>query len=141
MHYAWVLEFCWNVLEPRPDQTMTSVIDLKGVSLIKTREMLAFAQQFVSMMSSHYPQRAFKTLVINSPGWFGAIYRAISPLLQESTRLTVQILSPGKKQQQVLEEYLGQCLPEALLTGEPISSSDTSSIENELREFVSIAKL
>ncbi|KAI2503729.1 Sec14p-like protein [Fragilaria crotonensis] len=134
-HYSWVLEYCWNVLEPRADQTMTSVIDLKGVSLTKTREMLAFAQQFVTMMSSHYPQRAFKTLVINSPGWFGAIYRAISPLLPESTRLTVQILSTGKTQQQVLEEYLGPCLPEALLAGEPLSSSDTSSMENDLREF------
>lgn len=135
MHYVWVLEFCWNVLEPRPDHTMTSILDLKGVSLTKTREMLAFIQQFVSMMSSNYPQRAFKTLIINSPGWFGALYRAISPLLRESTRLKIQILSPGKKQRQVLEEYLGPCLPEALFTGEPVSFSDTSSMENDLREF------
>jgi hypothetical protein len=139
MHYVWVLEFCWNVLEPRPDQTMTSVLDLKGVSLTKTREMLAFIQQFVSLMSSHYPQRAFKTLIINTPGWFGALYRLISPLLRESTRRKIEILSPGRKQRQVLQECLGLSMPEALLMGEPLPSSDTSSMENDLREFVSIA--
>lgn len=139
MHYVWVLEYCWNILEPRPDQTMTSVLDLKGVSLTKTREMLAFIQRFVSLMSSHYPQRSFKTLIINSPAWFGALYRVISPLLRESTRLKIQILSPGRKQQQVLEEYLGPCLPEALLTGESVPLSDISLMEKELRDFVSIA--
>lgn len=135
MHYVCVLEFCWNVLEPRPDQTMTSILDMKGVSLGKTREMLAFVKQFVGMMSSHYPQRAYRTLVINAPTWFGTLFRMISPLLRESTRQKIQILSPGKRQQQVLEECLGPSLPEELITGEPIANANVFPMEKQLRDF------
>ena len=29
-HYVYSLEYCWNLLEPRPDQTMTNVVDMTG---------------------------------------------------------------------------------------------------------------
>lgn len=138
MHYVCVLEYCWNILEPRPDQTMINILDLKGVSFGKTREMLAFVKEFVSMMSSHYPQRSYKTLIINAPHWFGTLFKMISPLLRESTRLKIKISSPGKKQQRVLEECLGSALPEELTSGEPLADSHTLPMEQELREFVSL---
>jgi hypothetical protein len=137
MHYAYVLEFCWNILEPHPDQIMTSVLDLTGVSFSKAREMLAFTKQFVSMMSKHYPQRSFKTLIINAPGWFGALYRVISPLLRESTRLKIQIHSSGTKQEQVLIKYLGQSLRKELLSGKPFDPTESLEMEEKLRNFVS----
>lgn len=140
MHYVCVLEFCWNVLEPRPDQTMTSILDMKGVSMGKTREMLALIKQFVAMMSSHYPQRGYRTLVINAPTWFGTLFRMISPLLRESSRQKVQILSPGKKQQRVLEECLGPSLPEELITGKPIANAHALPMEKQLRDLVSIRR-
>ena len=141
MHYVCVLEFCWNVLEPRPDQTMTSILDMKGVSLSKARDMLPFTKQFIGMMSSHYPQRAYKTLIINAPTWFGTLFRMISPLLRESTRQKIQILSPGKKQQRVLEECLGPSLPEELFMGEPFSDVHALPMEKQLRDFVSIDRM
>jgi CRAL/TRIO domain len=137
MHYAYVLEFCWNILEPHPDQIMTSVLDLTGVSFSKAREMLAFTKQFVSMMSKHYPQRSYKTLIINAPGWFGALYRLISPLLRESTRLKIHILSSGEKQEQVLSKCLGPSLRKELLSGEPLDQAESMALEETLRNFVS----
>jgi CRAL/TRIO domain len=141
MHYVCVLEFCWNVLEPRPDQTMTSILDMKGVSFGKTRDMLPFIKQFVGMMSSHYPQRAYRTIIINAPTWFGTLFRMISPLLRESTRQKIQILSAGKKQQRVLEECLGTSLPDELIMGEPLSNAHALPMEKQLRDFVSIERM
>lgn len=140
-HYCYVLEYCWNMIEPRPDQTMTSVLDLKHISLGKTRRLLGFAKQFVNMMSHHYPQRSYKTLLINAPRWFGTIYHIIAPLLRESTRKKIEILNGGKKQDEVLKACLGDAVPEELLSasdGTVSGSHHDAEMEQEMRNFVSI---
>ena len=144
-HYVFVLEYCWNEIEPRPDQTMTSVIDLGGLHLNKVRKMLHFVKQFVQMMSQHYPQRSYKTLLINSPKWFGATYRMISPMLRESTKSKIQILSGGTRQRETLVKYLGNHAPKELLDGdydemdiekEEDHTGPNSSMEKMIRAFV-----
>ena len=143
MHYVYILEYCWNEIEPRPDQTMTSVIDLGGLHLPSMRKMFHFVKEFVHMMSQNYPQRSYKTLLINAPRWFGATYRLIAPILRESTRSKIQILSGGKRQREALEEYLGHFAPKELLDGDDTSegadehTGPNSPMEQMLRAFVS----
>uniref|UniRef100_A0A7R9WNG5 CRAL-TRIO domain-containing protein n=1 Tax=Craspedostauros australis TaxID=1486917 RepID=A0A7R9WNG5_9STRA len=111
-HYVYVLEYCWNVVEPRPDQTMTSILDMQGVqfSLLRQRELVGFIKQFVNMMSKHYPQRSHKTLMLNAPRWFGTLFSLFKPLLRESTKAKIQIFSASQTAQQrdVLVEILGE---------------------------------
>lgn len=144
-HYIYILEYCWNQIEPRSDQTMTSVIDLGGCHLTHVRAMFHFIKEFVNMMSQHYPQRSYKTLLINSPRWFGAIYRMISPMLRESTRSKIEILSGGKRQREALIQYLGNHAPKELLDGgddhveikeEEDHAGPHSSMEKMMRAFV-----
>lgn len=144
-HYIWTLEYCWNVLEPRPDQTMTSVIDLEGLSFGGVKQMFGFVKEFVNMMSLHYPQRSYKTLLINSPRWFHTLYRMISPILRESTKSKIQILSGGHKQRDILQEYLGDAVPRELLgeddeldvNGAEDHTGPMSPMEADTRQFVS----
>jgi hypothetical protein len=153
MHYVYVLEYCWNMIEPssssssRPDQTMTSVIDLGGLHFRQVREMFHFVKEFINMMSLHYPQRSFKTLLINSPRWFGATYRLIAPILRESTRNKIQMLSGGKAQREALLTYLGDVAPKELMDDDDDDDGDvdtedatgpSSPMEQELRAFVSV---
>jgi hypothetical protein len=146
LHYVYVLEYCWNIVEPRPDQTMTSVIDLGGLNFRQVRDMFHFVKEFVNMMSLHYPQRSFKTLLVNSPRWFGATYRLIAPILRESTRNKIQILSGGKAQREALAKYLGDLAPRELMDDDwDVDAEDAtgplSPMEQELRAFVSVTSL
>lgn len=134
-HYVYMLEYCWNIVEPRPDQTMTSILDLKNVSLKKTKQMLSFLKKFLSLMSANYPQRSYKTLMINAPHWCSMMYAICSPLLRESTRAKITICFAGKRQEQLLAEHLGEDYPKELLTGEPLKMD--MPIEQEMRQFVS----
>lgn len=134
LHCIYVLEYCWNVLEPRPDQTMISVIDLNGLSFSKTKKLWKFVQQFAMMLSHNYPQRSYKTLVINAPSWFGALYRVISPLLRESTRNKISLLAKGGRQSKILREILGDEYASQVLTGEKIV---TSPVELGMQAHVS----
>jgi hypothetical protein len=137
-HCVYVLEYCWNVIEPRPDETMTSIIDLNGLSFTKTKKLWNFVQQFAMMLSHNYPQRSYKTLVINAPGWFGALFRIISPLLRESTRDKISLLAKGSRQEQVLKEVLGVEFAAQVLSGEKI---EASPLEEEMQTHVSCCVL
>ena len=121
-HYAYILEYCWNILEPQTFPTeglMTSILDLENVgwSLFKNKEFMSFSKSMVSMISANYPTRSYKTIVINAPGWFNIIFSVFKPLLRKSTREKMQIYTHGKKQDQQLKELLGkENVPEELLT-------------------------
>lgn len=140
MHYVYIMEYCWNVLDPSHNGTMTNVLDMSGVTFGKSMEMMGFIKKFVSMMSHHYPQRSHKTIAINCPSWSGTVYAIIKPLLRESTRQKIQILKKGKKQEEVLREYLGDSYPKELLTGEPQAGWEEFPMEQEIRDFC-LAKL
>ena len=121
-HYVYVLEYCWNILEPGPDGIMTSVVDMTGVSLRKcfAGEMREFIQKSIGVISENYPQRSHRTLVVNAPGWFGKLFKAIKPLLRESTRQKIAIFNAGAEQDKALAEYLGDSLPAELVGGQDV---------------------
>ena len=154
MHYVYVCEYCWNILEPGPpDGVMTTVMDLKNVhfSTFRDAEIRNFMKKFVKMMSDHYPQRSHKTLIINAPTWANMAFKVVKPLLRESTKKKITLLNGGKAQDKALIEILGKdSVPKELLADpESIEVGDSedggiegfksgiSLIEDGMRLFVS----
>jgi hypothetical protein len=137
-HYVYEMEYLWQITEmENPDATMTSVIDLTGlnVSVLRRAELLRTLQLFCSTMDAHFPLRSHRTLLINAPKWFGAVYKVVSPLLRESTKQKITILSKGKRQDEALENLLSECpLPQ----GKSIESIAASEMELQMRDFVSV---
>ena len=160
LHYVYVIEYCWNILDPSPpEKVMTNVLDMKGLSFrnMRNQEYIGFGKRFVQMMSSNYPGRSYKTLIVNAPSWFHALYKIFKPLLRESTRQKIVILKAGEKQDVALKFYLGESVPRDLLCGDgeeeeirageryfiPVESvgecepGPNSDIEFDMRQFVS----
>lgn len=120
LHYIYVMEYCWNIIEPGPDGTglMLNVLDMRGMtfSIMKNQDYAGFGKRFIQMMSENYPGRSYKTLVINSPTWFHALYKIFKPVLRESTRRKIVILKAGEQQNGALRFYFGDSLPKALIS-------------------------
>lgn len=134
LHYIYVMEYLWRIVDPSPDATMTSIIDLTemNISILRKREQLRIGTLFLSTMDAHFPQRSHQTYLINAPKWFGALYKLASPLLRESTKEKIHILSKGKEQDEVLKILLQDCpIPE----GEKHESVPAGIMEEELRNF------
>ena len=133
-HYIYVMEYLWQILEPKADATMTSILDLTGLSLsvLGKPEILNVLRMFCSTMDAHFPQRGHRMLLINAPRWFGSMYKLLSPLLREATKARIMILSKGKKQDESLRELLSECNPNAAL-----SDVQPADMEQDLRAFVS----
>lgn len=128
LHYIYVIEYCWNILEPGPPEgVMTNILDMRGLSFrnMKNQEYIGFGKRFVNMMSSNYPGRSYKTLIVNAPKWFHALYKIFKPLLRESTRQKIVILKAGKQQDTALKFYLGDSLPKDLLSSEKDEQGET----------------
>jgi hypothetical protein len=116
-HYIYINEYLWQILEDdKPLGTMVSILDLSGLNMgvLRNREIMGFLKRFVSVMDSHYPQRAHKTLIVNSPKWFHTLYRIVSPLLRETTKAKIEIHSRGRKQDDSLKKTLGPKAKEKL---------------------------
>jgi hypothetical protein len=140
-HYVYVMEYLWQILEPKPDETMTSIMDLQGMSLsiLGKPELLNIVQMFCSVMDAHFPQRGHKMLLINAPKWFNAVYKILSPLLRETTKNKIFIYSKGKAQDEALDELLSECGgPDDTRNLAFIAPSD---MERDMRDFVSFGWL
>ena len=135
-HYIYEMEYLWQILEPSANGTMTSIIDLTGLNLsvLGKRELMGVVQKFCSTMDAHFPTRSHKMLLINAPKWFGALYKIISPILRESTKQKIVILSRGKAQDKALNQLLSEC---PIADDEKLNDIPPSQMEQELRDFVS----
>ena len=136
LHYIYVMEYLWRIIDPSPDATMTSIIDLTemNISILRKREQLRIGSLFLSTMDAHFPQRSHRTFLINAPRWFGALYKLASPLLRESTKEKISILSKGKEQDEILNQLLRDCpMPE----GDKRENVPPGIMEEEMRDFVS----
>mmetsp|Transcript_73 Transcript_73/g.100 ORF Transcript_73/g.100 Transcript_73/m.100 type:complete len:383 (+) Transcript_73:30-1178(+) len=139
MHYVYIVEYVWNILNPDPQGLMTSVLDLDGLSfnLFSNKVTREFGFEFVKMMSNHYPARSYKTLIINAPTWFNAMYRAVKGFLRESTRKKIEVLRKGPEQDQKLIEVLGvDSVPLELLSQTETSNQIRTEIEAETKSLV-----
>lgn len=133
-HYIYVMEYLWRIVDPAPQATMTSIIDLTdmNISILRKREQLRIGSLFLSTMDAHFPQRSHKTFLINAPKWFGALYKVASPLLRESTKEKIMILTKGKEQDDILRDLLRDCpIPE----GAKYEDVPAGIMEEELRDF------
>ena len=110
-HYVFVNEYLWQVIEKESSlATMISIIDLQGLHLgvLRKPDIISFVKRFVSTIDSYYPRSAHKTLLLNAPRWFSTLYKLISPLLRETTKAKIQILTRSKQQDEALQSVLGQ---------------------------------
>ncbi len=150
MHYVYICEYCWNLLEPGPpDGVMTTVMDLKNInfSTFMDQEQRYFLKKFVQMMSDHYPQRSYKTLIINAPSWVNMAFKLVKPILRESTKKKITIFNGGKEQDKILIETLGRDAVPLELLEDPKAVGERqdnhgaiSKIDEDLRSFVSRSK-
>mmetsp|Transcript_33147 Transcript_33147/g.76454 ORF Transcript_33147/g.76454 Transcript_33147/m.76454 type:complete len:121 (-) Transcript_33147:150-512(-) len=102
--------------------------------------MLTFVKKFVKIMSAHYPQRSHKTFIINAPRWFGSAFKAIKPLLRESTKKKIEIHSKGAKQAAAIRKVIGDAPIPSDILGESSNETQigvelTGELEKQMQEF------
>ena len=93
-HNIFLFEFMWRVANPRAAGKLVTVIDMKGVGFWKIAQgsVKAMLMRTVKMGSTFYPERTFKTLIVNVPSWFSAVWTVVRPFLTERSVKKIAIL-------------------------------------------------
>ena len=93
-HNIFLFEFMWRVANPSAAGKLVTIIDMKGVGFWKIAQgpIKGLLMRTVKMGSTYYPERTFKTLIVNVPSWFSAVWTLVRPFLTERSVNKISIL-------------------------------------------------
>eukprot|EP00949_MAST-11_sp_MAST-11-sp1_P004407 g4407.t1 len=133
-HIVFTMEYIWTIAEPSPDGKLLTVLDMTGISLRKvlSRSIKEFLTKTVKLMSTHYPERTFKTFIINVPRWFYLVWSLIQPFLTERQRNKITIRSDDGRED-LLELIDEDSLPTAY--GGNCNDAGKAKIEMEMAKL------
>jgi CRAL/TRIO domain len=55
------------------------------------------------MMSTHYPQRSYKIMILNAPGFLNGAFAAVKSILSESTRAKIAMVPSNQTTAEMLQ--------------------------------------
>lgn len=136
-HYMYCVEYLWQRWSPKETDRLTTILDLRGVSLFMVvGDVRKFIKMTIHMCSTHYPARGHKLFIINCPMWFSQVWTWIKPMLNSAIEEKLKILTSGKKQVQALLEIIDEDhLPEAY-GGKETTPFGESKYDKEIRAWV-----
>ncbi|CAH0477010.1 unnamed protein product [Peronospora belbahrii] len=141
MHHVRLMEFMWNVIDPRPfpEGTMLKVYDIKGISMADlSSDVVNYTKKWGEVIATYNPERVYQVFLINPPSWFNLIWKLVSPLVNQKTRERIHVLRGQKDITKALlefvapenlpKEYGGECQCEG-------GCFTHSPEENDIREW------
>ena len=98
----------WNIANRRANGKLVTIIDMKGLGFRQivsgsTKQLL---QRQVKVGSQYYPERTYKTLIINVPSWFSVVWKIVKVFLTERSVVKINILRGDYKKE--LEELIDE---------------------------------
>lgn len=121
-HYMFQLEYLWSVASPRETDLITLIMDIKNVTFDQiTPETVALVKARVRIGCEHYPNRAARIVVTNTPATLMTAFRLVSPMLSEATKSKMIFLSADDLARGGLREFVA---PEHL----PVEYGGTSDV-------------
>jgi len=93
-------EYVWRQLEPDDENgKMITVLDVSGIKMSDMMgDTLEYIKKSVQVIQAHYVDRCLKMYIINAPFYFNMLWQVVSPLLNETTRNKVTIVSTSQRE-------------------------------------------
>lgn len=106
-HYMFQLEWLWSVAAPREEDLITLLMDISNVTFDQvTSEAVSLVKARVRVGCEHYPNRAARIVVLNTPPAMMACYRLVSPMLSEATKSKMMFLSADDLKKGALHQFI-----------------------------------
>ncbi|GMH82414.1 hypothetical protein TL16_g09248 [Triparma laevis f. inornata] len=108
-HYMYCMEYLWQKYSPAETDRLTTILDLKGVSILMiVGDVTKFIKATISMTTTHYPARGHKLFIINSPTWFNTVWSWVKPMLNSAIEEKLKITTNGEKQNAELAKIINE---------------------------------
>lgn len=91
-------------------ETCCTIMDLKGVGIMKATEVYGYLREASNMSQNYYPERLGKLYVINAPWGFSGVWNVVKGWLDPVTVAKINILGGGY-QSELLKQIPAENLP------------------------------
>jgi len=91
-------------------ETCCTVMDLKGVGLMKAPQVFGYVKQASAMSQNYYPERLGRLYLINAPWGFGTVWSVVKGWLDPVTVEKIHVLGSGY-QKELLAQVPAENLP------------------------------
>jgi hypothetical protein len=92
-------------------ETCCTIMDLKGVGVIKVPSVYSYAKQASAMSQNYYPERLGRLYLINAPWGFSTVFSVVKGWLDPITVEKIHVLG-GNYQKELLEQVPAENLPQ-----------------------------
>ena len=113
-HWLFVTEYQWRVYCENDDSAMAiSVLDVRGLTLtdVVLGGLVGFLKNTVSIANHHYPERAYKIIVVNASSFFSTIYQMIRPFIDANTQEKIKIYTEAESFDGLNKEIEADLIP------------------------------
>ncbi|KAK1753093.1 CRAL-TRIO domain-containing protein [Echria macrotheca] len=91
-------------------ETCCTIMDLKGVGLMKAPQVFGYVKQASGMSQNYYPERLGKLYLINAPWGFSGVWNVVKGWLDPVTVQKIHVLGSGY-QSELLKQVPAENLP------------------------------
>ena len=111
-HNVFLFEYMWKIANPNANGKLVTIIDMKGLGFRQiisgpTKQLL---KRTVKIGSEYYPERTYKTLIINVPTWFSMVWNIVKTFLTERSVAKINILK-GNYEEELRELIDSENIP------------------------------
>jgi hypothetical protein len=92
-------------------ETCCTIMDLKGVGVIKVPSVYSYVKQASAMSQNYYPERLGRLYLINAPWGFSTVFSVVKGWLDPITVEKIHVLG-GNYQKELLEQVPAENLPQ-----------------------------
>jgi len=136
-HLCFTTEYHWRVNHPDDNAKLINVFDLGGCTFGQlTGSTLQLFRMANELFGEHYPDRLYKSFVINSPWWFSKGWNLVKGWVDPRTAEKMVILGGKKEYMPKLLEYFDLCDIPSEFGGESKSPLGESEVELNLINHV-----
>lgn len=136
-HWVWHSEYTWGVVAPREGAQATVLFDAGGFGWEKVSlELVELIKRIVSFTNQHYPHRAARIIILNTPAWYGALYNILKPIMSDVCEAKLLFLSPAQVAAGELTKYIDAANLPPAYGGRSKVALGESKHEKAMRSFV-----
>ena len=109
-------EYLWSKLEPDEMQKTFSIIDMKGLTFsMLVGETMKYVKKAIGTLGENYPERSYKTVILNASSAFSTAYRVVKLVIDPVTAAKIEVYSSPEKGKRALLRYISaDVLPPSL---------------------------
>lgn len=91
-------------------ETCCTIMDLKGVGIMKAPSVFGYVQKVSAMSQNYYPERLGRLYIINAPWGFSGVWNVVKGWLDPVTVEKIHVLG-GSYQSELLKQVPAENLP------------------------------